>query len=156
MSFVRHCGDGLFLALNWRARPGESTILRLTCSARKSSEVDKGAKQYKPSTLANAALVAGRHEASTFCLDGLAESAKWRLLQIHTGKGLPKPIYGRVDLDPGAISASGIVEERDWKPNRHVNLVGWDASSKAARIVQAQKVLKNSRTHLNPARENGE
>lgn len=75
----------------------------------------------------------GRLELSTFCLDGLDESARWQLLDEHSNKS---PIPGRAELSVDDISSAELDIDADWDPERHVNVIGWPKEEERQRSCQ--------------------
>ena len=55
-------------------------------------------------------------------MDGLSEPEKWKTLDRHSDK----PVVARSELTESAVSAVGLSLDPDWKPERHVNIVGWN------------------------------
>jgi hypothetical protein len=85
----------------------------------------------------------GRWERSSFCMDGLGESAKWNILDRHSDK----PVVARSDLLKAVVSDAQLSLDPDWDPERHVNIVGW-ADDRAAQKSAAQLLSRDQRCEL--------
>lgn len=88
----------------------------------------------------------GRWELSTFCVDGIDEVARWELLDLHGDR----PTVGRCELRVELILEVGLTIEPDWKPERHVNVVGWP-ESEDGRLSIAQALRDRQNFFLRPA-----
>lgn len=82
----------------------------------------------------------GRWALSTYCVDGLADDARWELLAKHVN-----PLVARVELRTQVFSLAGLIVDPDWVPERHVNIIGWP-DEEEARTSIAQEALCKAQT----------
>ena len=89
-------------------------------------------------------------QLSTFLTTGMAAANIWdvgkEVLASH-----PQPrLYGRADMDVGAVHSQKLKAVRDDNPDRHVSVVGWPTYSNGKDLIKiiAQELARSSRLTL--------
>jgi len=81
-----------------------------------------------------------------FCVDGLTPSQEIELIRTCTQRNY----FAHAVLSTHAILAEGLMLDVDWRPERHVNVIGWSAEEHA-QLSKATVLAKlASRTHVWP------
>jgi len=89
-------------------------------------------------------------QLSTFLTTGMVAANIWDLgKEALTSHPQPR-LYGRADLDVGAVQEQKLKALRDDNPDRHVSVVGWPTYSNGKDLIKiiAQELARSSRLTL--------
>ena len=89
-------------------------------------------------------------QLSTFLTTGMAAANIWDLGKEALASHPPPRLYGRADVDVGAVQSQKLKALRDDNPDRHVSVVGWPTYSDGKDRIKiiAQELARSSRLTL--------